>query len=365
MILQEKVQTLPSSPGVYLMKDSVGGVIYVGKAKNLKRRVQSYFRDSKGHSPKIKKLVKHLKDFDYILTDTEFEAFLLECHLIKEIKPIYNRKMKNPGSFVYIKIHQTKRSPKIEITNWFMEDDDHFYFGPYTSRSTVEKAIQGIKECFQLLCSNPANSGSACLNYSLGLCNGICLGGSAVEEYNRIIEKVISLLNGTDMGLINEMQQKMHNASLHFDFESAAKYRDHIDAVAFLLKKEKVIEFTEQNKNIAIIESLTPSTIKLFLIKRTEILFTEKYVLNDFQLGDLRSIIKEKILMYFKMKDRTFVEVDRNEIDEAQIIYSYLTSKHCNYFVIQDNCLENENNAKLGEEITQLLEIQYTKKHSG
>ncbi|UQX55092.1 UvrB/UvrC motif-containing protein [Cytobacillus pseudoceanisediminis] len=221
------------------MKDSQGQILYVGKAKNLKNRVQSYFRDSKHHSPKIKKLVKHLRDFDYILTDTEFEAFMLECQLIKSIKPLYNRMMKSPQSFIYISISLTGKHRKIDIAFNPIENDGKVYFGPFTSRSNVERALRGLKECFKLNCSNPNGKNSACLNYSLGSCLGRCLGGPAEQQYNDILDRFIGFLKGTDRSIIEDMNQMMLNASEAFDFEAASAYRDHIQAVSSLLKKKK------------------------------------------------------------------------------------------------------------------------------
>lgn len=277
MNLKEKVKNLPTSPGVYLMKDSTGCIIYVGKAKILKRRVQSYFQNSNAHSQKIVKLVKSITDFEYILTDTEFEAFMLECKLIRKLKPFFNKKMKSPQSYTYIVIGMDERVPCLELTNYPIKKTGNLSFGPYTSKSMVEKAIQGIKEFFRIDCSNPVKIHSSCLNYSLGLCIGMCLGGSAVEQNNIIIKQVIALLDGTDRGILEEMRQRMLFTSEQFDFETAAKYRDYINAVNFVVNKEKVIEFTEDNKNIAITEYLNDSTFKLFLIKGNRVLFSKKY----------------------------------------------------------------------------------------
>lgn len=126
------------------MKDSQGHILYVGKAKSLKKRVQSYFQNTKNHSPKIKKLVSHLKDFDIIQTDTEFDAFMLECHLIKEIKPHYNRMMKSPQSFTYLVINSNKKVRTIDVITHPSENENSYIFGPFTSRSLVERAINGI-----------------------------------------------------------------------------------------------------------------------------------------------------------------------------------------------------------------------------
>ncbi|WP_394138966.1 GIY-YIG nuclease family protein [Cytobacillus oceanisediminis] len=351
----EKVKNLPLSPGVYLMKDSLSQIIYVGKAKNLKNRVQSYFRQSKSHSPKVKKLIKHLKDFDFIVTDTEFEAFLLECKLIKDLKPIYNRMMKSPKSFAYIGITIEEEYRTIEMTYSPIENDGKLYFGPFPSKNNVETAIQGVKECYKINCSNPYKKGTACLNVSLGLCNGICLGGSAIQQYNERIDKFIAFLNGTDMWLLEEMRQMMITASEKYDFEAASKYRDYIKAVNSLLYKEKVIEFTEENNNITVIEKLNDSTIKLFLIKRTKVLFSRSYSLEN-HIVQLAEMIKTNITTYFKNNnDHPSIDVSRNEIDEAQIIYSYLNSNNCSYVLIPEKWLDLENHSNIDLALYKLL----------
>jgi excinuclease ABC subunit C len=358
MSLKEKIQTLPSSPGVYLMKDAHDGIIYVGKAKNLKNRVQSYFRTSKNHSPKVKKLIQHLKDFDLLVTDTEFEALLLECQLIKEIQPIYNRMMKNPQSFIYIIIHMDKEVPTIETTYSPTESDNKLYFGPFTSKNTVEKAIQGLKECFKINCSHSSKRNTACLNYSLGLCIGTCLGSNeATEQYGRILNKILSLLDGTDTSILEDMNEMMDVAAGNSQYEAAAKYRDYIQSVNLLFKKEKVIEFTEGNHNIAIIDWLDDSSFKLCLIKRTTVLFSEKFRLVDISLNELTSLIKDKILTNFTTTAFPIMkEVSKDEIDEAQIIYTYLHSNLCRSIIIPENWLVYENHHLIDESVNQILD---------
>ncbi|MGY6211480.1 GIY-YIG nuclease family protein [Cytobacillus firmus] len=334
------------------MKDSQDQVLYVGKAKNLKNRVQSYFRNSNNHSPKIKKLVKHLRDFDYILTDTEFEAFMLECQLIKSIKPLYNRMMKSPQSFIYISISLTGNHRKMDIAFNPIENDGKVYFGPFTSRRNVERALRGLKDCFMLNCSNPNGTNSACLNYSLGSCLGRCLGGPAEQQYNDILDKFIGFLKGTDMSILEDMNQMMLNASEAFDFEAASAYRDHTQAVSSLLKKEKMIEFTEENHNILAIERLTDSTIKLFLIKRTDILFSHNYT----AAGNICEKIKANILAYFKKDEASAAEdISRHEIDAAHIIYRYLHTGSCSYLLIPENWLDHENHSILDLALEDLL----------
>lgn len=338
------------------MKDSQGQVLYVGKAKSLKKRVQSYFQNSRNHSPKIKKLISHLKDFDYILTDTEFDAFMLECHLIKEIKPHYNRMMKSPQSFVYLVINMNKKIRTIEISYQPSEHEDTLIFGPFTSRSIVERAINGIKDSFKINCAYTSIKNSACLNYSLGSCNGVCMGGSAVDEYNEIIDKLIRFLNRSDTEMLEEMEKMMFASSEEYDFESAAKIRDWIEPIQSLLKKERVIEFTEENNNIVTIEQLNETTVKLFLIKRTDILFAEKYSLKNDSIEQLCENIKANILECFNLKNiKSTYEVSQNEIDEAQIIYNYLNSDNCNSLIIPYNWIQKTISPKLDKALIKLL----------
>lgn len=347
--LKEKIKNLPLSPGVYQMKDSTGSIIYVGKAKRLKRRVQSYFYQSKNHSPKVIKLVQQVKDFDIILTDTEFEAFMLECQLIKEIKPFFNSLMKNPLSYVYVSFNMNSTLPEIVITNEAIETDGFCCFGPYTNKNTVKRAIEGIKECYKINCSTPANQGSFCLNYSLDLCIGMCLGGSAINLYREIMEKIITLFAGTNMEILEDLKQRMAIASENCQFEAAVKWRDYINAIQSLIDKEHIIQFTEENNYIVAAEPLNPNTIKLFLIYRNKILLSKKYLLKNIDFEILKKEIKEQIHSQYNHTHKT----SRNEIDEANIIFHYLKNSNCRFFIIPGN--ETQQKAVLDESLSQLL----------
>ncbi|MFZ7945764.1 GIY-YIG nuclease family protein [Neobacillus sp. 19] len=346
MNLKEKVKNLPLTPGVYLMEDARGNIIYIGKAKNLKNRVRSYFQNSKTPSQKLKKLKANIADFTYILLDTEFEAFMLECKLIREKKPIFNRMMKNPQTYSYIRIQTDGNSPRFEMADR-IEENSSLYFGPFTSKHRVEKAVEGIKEFFQISCSNPTSKNTPCLNYSLGLCIGICFRESAKVQYKMILNKIIDLLNGTDVSLLKEIKQRMTEASLKFDFETAAKYRDNLNAIHSLIYKEAVIEFTEANKNIAIIESLDDHIYKLFLIKGNKILFSEKYNTEKLNMEQIVNAAKTNLSIYFTADPVTPIEVSRDDIDEAQIIYSYLKSNNCHYLIIPDHWIGTNHITKM------------------
>lgn len=359
MNLTEKVAALPLSPGVYLMKDSLGHIIYVGKAKQLKKRVQSYFYHSKGHSPKVNRLVSNIRDLDYILTDTEFEAFMLECQLIKEIKPMYNKKMKNPLAYSYITIRQDSAYRQIEVGYDPGPLGSSLHFGPYTSRSTVERAVLGIKESQRILCSSPHAKRTLCLNHSLGLCIGMCGGGEALQRYEEIIDRFIGLLNGKDTGILDELERRMDEAAGRFDFEAAAKYRDYAGAVQALLQKERVTRFTSANQNIVVLEPVNEQLLKLILIKGSRILFRSKLETAHPDMRQLQAAVVAEIVENFKLQTSGIPdedEVTRHHIDEAQIIYSYLKSNSASYILIPQEWLDAEQQEPLQAAVRGLLE---------
>lgn len=355
--MRDMLKNLPSVPGVYLMKDSGGGIIYVGKYKCLKQRVQSYFYNSKDHSKKVQRLVSNIRDLDYIVTDTEFEAFMLECKLIHELKPFYNKKMRNPLAYCYIVIRTNKGHRRIEITNNPSELKEGICFGPYTAnRNTVEKAVRRLQECYKISC-NQTSAGTPCLNYSLGLCIGICAGGEAVREYDEIMDRFIALLEGSNLGMREEMELRMRQASETYDFETAAKYRDYISAVDFLLNKEKVISFTQENRNIVVFEHLSEGTIKLFLIKRNQVLFSEMVNIAGSGTEPLYSKIKGEVKKWFTADRFSYsnTSVTCDEIDEAQIIYSYLQGSTCNYLLISEDWLNSKDDSDLDKALSAFL----------
>lgn len=352
MNLQQKIKSLPSTPGVYLMKDSYGTILYVGKSKELKKRVQSYFRASTVHAPKIKRLVTHVSDLDHIETDTEFEAFLLEWDLIQQYKPHYNRKMKSPQGFIYLAIPKNKEFRSLKITTQPMSSEHFHCFGPYTSRKTVDRAIEGFKDTFQFHCSHPNNKKSRCLNYSLGFCNGLCLGGAALEAYDRMVDMLISHLENHDTRLIGHVKNRMETAAEDLEFEKAARYRNYLNILNSLFYKEEVIHFTEANHKLAIVEEIDEETGKVFIIQRTDVVYAEKIAFED-GMERIRAKISEHLSTL--ATDALFQAVTKFEIDKAQIIYSYLNSGNCQYVIIDDSWLDEENERMLLKQLNGLL----------
>ena len=339
MVISEKIKNLPHSPGVYLMKDAKHNIIYVGKSKNLKNRVQSYFYQSKNHSPKVKRLVNHIADLEIINTDTEFEAFMLECQLIKKLQPPYNRQMKNPRTYCYVVIRSKNNNPVIEIVD-VLTDEDDFFFGPFHSRKRVEDSIFALKELYKINCTDPFNiEKRPCLNYSLGTCIGVCSHDDDIRiKYNEVIDDIVTFLKGESHTVIDELKLKMDEASERFAFEVAAKYHDKIKLIKFLQRNEQVVDFTIKSHNFVVVEELNETTIKLFLIKGNQLLYKEKYTKKLFK-KDIAKIVSFIIDLFKKENVGNKTSIEKEEIDEAQIIYRYLNSSQCEYFTVTEDWL--------------------------
>jgi excinuclease ABC subunit C len=366
--LKEKVKALPSCPGVYLMRDSFDNIIYVGKSKNLKSRVGSYFLNSKFHSPKVLKMVRSLKDFDYTVTDTEFEALLLECKFIKQLKPFYNRLLKNTRAYTYIRISYGEKYPVVEISEEAVRDDKNLYLGPYTNRNTVQRALEGLKEYCRISCSGNPGKAAPCLNYSLGLCIGMCMESTPGEQYLSILDKISGLLGGTDNSLLKEMEAHMERASERLDFEYAARYRDYIGAVKHLLGKARVMKYAKKNRNIVVLESLDDNSCKAFLIKGNKLLCSERFMSGSFSPEKIKSVLKKNILTHFGSKAADIpAEIGREEIDEYQIIYSYLnsSSNSCRHVTIPKKWLLPSEGQKLDRALDKLLAACHHEKAEG
>ena len=327
MQLAEKIKQLPLTPGVYLMKDTHGEIIYVGKSKSLRQRVQSYFRAGANHSSKVRKLVTHIRDLEIIETDTEFEALLLEWQLIQEIRPTYNRQMKTPEAFVYLTVRKVGKLFRMRLATHPLQGEDGWSFGPYSSKKNVNFALLGLREIYRLQCSNPAINGSPCLNYSLGLCRGICLGGKAVDEHNEIVTRFVTMLQGNSNELLLEVEQEMQSLAEDLSFEKAARYRNYLQAFLSLLQKEEVKDFTEGNQQFLVVEKLADGRWKVLVIWRTDVLLNDVYEDPSKVVADVRHILETASPIRSQ-------KVNRFEIDKAHIIYRYLRSGDCKYAVL-------------------------------
>jgi len=355
--LMEQVKLFPTKPGVYIMKNSLGNVIYIGKAKKLRNRVMQYFYHSKSRLPKIDAMISNINSIEYILTDTELEAFLPECRLIKEIKPRYNSQMKNDRKYLYIKISVNEKYPRISIENKADEASKAheanradevskvneanraykanktypLFFGPYTSRSSVERTVSIIKENFLIRKCSSASFGrksSGCLNYSLGKCMGVCRNDENYDAYRKCISHIVLFLEGKDDSILQSLEEKLIQAAEKLEFEKAAKYRDDIRAIKHVLNKQNVIQSSTRKRNVIAIENIEKGRYKIFLFKGNRMISSEPFSIGDIDKSRFIEYLNRIIMDGFKNK--TFDVNDmlgQQEIDEAQIIYSYLKRK--------------------------------------
>lgn len=252
--IPDELKKLPANPGVYIMRDCADTIIYVGKAKNLKNRVSQYFRKSHDEGIKKNQMVTVIERFEYILTDTEMEALVLENNLIKEHRPKYNTLLRDDKTYPYIKVTVQEDFPRILLTRKVKKDKAR-YFGPFTSSKSVRDTIELIqKVCFLRTCNNhfPDKEGKVklCLNYHINQCKGVCNGLISKDEYDQNVKKAIGFLEGDYKPLEMMLTEKMNEHSKNLDFEKAAEYRDLIDSVKFCIQKQKITDSTEDDRDV-------------------------------------------------------------------------------------------------------------------
>ncbi|MEK7851721.1 MAG: excinuclease ABC subunit UvrC, partial [Deltaproteobacteria bacterium] len=239
--LKEKVKALPDLPGVYIMKDELGHVIYVGKAKSLRKRVSSYFLKTAGHSAKTVSLVSHISDIDYMVTSSEVEALILENNLIKKHRPKYNVILRDDKNYPYLRISQ-EEYPRLTVVRG-IKKDKAFYFGPYTSATSMRETLRLIRRGFPIrACSDEAFRGRKrpCLNHQMGRCLAPCVGLIGKDEYGEIVDGIRMFLEGKNRDLVRNLGKQMLEASSLLDFEDAARIRDRISAVKKVLERQSI-----------------------------------------------------------------------------------------------------------------------------
>ena len=252
-ILREKAMNLPMTPGVYIMKNKQGKIIYIGKAKKLKNRVSQYFGSQNKHAVKVRKMVENVNDFDYILTDSEFEALVLEASLIKQNQPKYNILLKDDKGYSYIKV---TKGPYRKISAVLQKDDENAeYIGPFTSSYSVKQSVDEANKIFRLpQCNkkfpNDFRKGRPCLNYHINRCMGVCTGKISKSEYDEAVQGALDFLNGDISKVIRELKEKMNACAENLDFENAGKYRDRIRAIENMQTKQKVVTDTGESKDV-------------------------------------------------------------------------------------------------------------------
>ena len=250
--LQDKLDTLPSSPGVYLMKDSTGNILYVGKGKDLRKRVHSYFREKEHQSPKTRVLVSKISDLEFILTGSEKEALILESNLIKRHRPRYNVILRDDKRYLVLRLDPKERYPRLSLVRRIRQDGAH-YFGPYASANAVRQTLKVLHGMFPLRqCSGTKFRQRArpCLNHQMGRCLGLCVGAISPEEYGPVVEQAVLFLRARTQDLQEKLRQEMERAAERLEFEKAAMYRDRLNAVEKTLEKQLMVSARFRDQDV-------------------------------------------------------------------------------------------------------------------
>ncbi|MDK2828967.1 MAG: excinuclease subunit [Clostridium butyricum] len=329
-----QLKILPDKPGVYLMKNSLGEIIYVGKAKVLKNRVRQYFQNSKNHSEKVKAMVKNIAEFEYIVTDSEMEALILECNLIKKHSPKYNISLKDDKFYPFIKITTNEDFPRVFITRNFAKDGNR-YFGPYPNAGAVHETIKLIRKifplrtCKKLIFENGKHT-RPCLNYHIKKCNAPCEGHISKDEYKRMIDEIVDVLSGRDRSLINKLKNDMQEASMNLEFEKAASFRDKILAIESIAEKQKVFKSQDNDEDfINIYKDEKDCAVQVFFLRDGKVTGRENFILENSAYEDDSVIISQFIVSFYggtpKVPKNIYIPLSNDDDNDA--LEEFLTIK--------------------------------------
>ncbi|MGO1468880.1 MAG: excinuclease ABC subunit UvrC [Tissierella sp.] len=331
--IDEELKKLPAKPGVYIMKNNDDEIIYVGKAISLKNRVRQYFQKSNSQGMKVRAMVSHIKEFEYIIVDNEVEALILESNLIKKHKPKYNILLRDDKQYPYIKVCMKEKFPRVMKTRKVLKDGAK-YFGPYPSATAVNDAIDILHDIYPLrtckvnLDKNKKNL-RPCLRYHIGKCTGVCIGLGDEEEYMEIIKKVIKFLSGKDETIINSIEENMKKSAENLEFEKASVYRDQLNSLLVLQEKQKIVSDTTIDQDIiAMARGLEEVCIQIFFIRGGKILGREHFLIEDTfnsQRGEvLSSFIKQFYIGTAYVPREIILET---EIEDVETVSKWLEKK--------------------------------------
>jgi excinuclease ABC subunit C len=331
--IEEELKKLPSKPGVYIMHDKADEIIYVGKAISLKNRVRQYFQSSRGKSPKIVKMVEHIDRFEYIITDSELEALVLECNLIKEHRPKYNTMLKDDKSYPYIKITVGEDYPRIIFTRR-MKRDGAKYFGPYTNAAAVKDTIELLHKIYKIrTCSRvlPRDIGvdRPCLYYHIKQCLAPCQGYVSKQEYSESVRKVLDFLNGNYRDVLSMLEERMKTASENMEFEAAAEYRDLLANVKQIAQKQKITNSDMENKDIiACAAEGDDAVIQVFFIREGKLMGREHFHMNIAIAEKREQIVTGFIKEYYGGTPLIPAKiVVQDELEENEVLSGWLSEK--------------------------------------
>ena len=338
-IIEEELKKLPAKPGVYIMHGEKDEIIYVGKALSLKNRVRQSFQSSRNKGAKIERMVTHITRFEYIITDSELEALVLECNLIKEHRPKYNTMLKDDKSYPFIKVTVNEPYPRVLFARR-MKKDKARYFGPYTSGGAVKDVIELVRKLYQVRSCNrnlPRDTGKdrPCLYYHMKQCKAPCQGYISQEEYRKNINKVIKFLNGDFQDTISELMEKMQKASEEMRYEDAMEYRDLIRSIEKIGERQKITGYGQEDRDIIAVamdesEDLRDqdAVVQVFFIRDGKLIGRDHFYLRVAK-GDTKSQVLSSFLKQF-YAGTPFIPSEimlQSEIEDAEIIEEWLTTR--------------------------------------
>ena len=331
--IQEELKKLPAKPGVYLMHNAQDEIIYVGKARILKNRVRQYFQSGYKRSIKIEHMVSHIAYFEYIITDSELEALVLDCNLIKEHRPHYNTMLKDDKSYPYIKVTVQEDYPRILFCRNVKRDKSK-YFGPYTSAGAVKETIElmhkvyKIRNCNRLL---PRDIGKErpCLYHQINQCDAPCQGLVSKEEYKKNVEQALRFLNGDDKKIIQDLEEKMQAAAAELEFEQAAEYRDLIDSVKRIGEKQKINHTDGDDRDIiALAKAGDEAVISIFFIRNGKLLGRDHFHMTGIGDSEKKEILMDFVKQFYVGTPFIPKEIlTQEEIPDKEILEKWLSDK--------------------------------------
>ncbi|MGD2206060.1 MAG: excinuclease ABC subunit UvrC, partial [Anaerolineae bacterium] len=337
--LQEKLDALPTKPGVYLMKDTEERILYVGKAVNLRARVRSYFHASAAHHAKIRRLVTGIADIDFIVTASELEALILESNLIKRHKPKYNVRLKDDKRYPYIKVPWQEDFPRVQIVRR-MRRDGARYFGPFTAAWAVQQTLHTLRRVFPYLTCNRTITGQderACLYLDIGLCLGPCIGAASKEEYRAMIDGLCHFLTGKSDEIVANLEAKMQDAADRLEFEQAATYRDQLAAIEQVIERQKIVSAAMADQDvIAFARADGDACVQVFFIRHGRLIGREYFVLDGAAEETDTEIVASFVKQFYG--EAAYVPPEillPHEIDEALVIQTWLRSRRGNKVVLK------------------------------
>ena len=327
--IKENLKKLPNSPGVYLHKDKMGQVIYVGKAISLRNRVRQYFQNPDKLHPKVRAMVSHIAEFEYITCSNEMEALILECNLIKKYMPKYNVLLRDDKTYPYIKVTVNEDFPRVLKTR-LIEKDGSRYFGPYSDAGAVNQIVEFLSDFYSLKRCNTKDFPEGhrpCLNYHINRCRGVCTGKVSKEEYRKSVDSILEFLGGKERPLIRLLEEKMYEASEKMEYEEAAKYRDYIISVKAISETQRVSLVNDEDMDVVLpVKDEKNSFIALFTVREGKLTGRETFQIQTGEYDEEEVMVSEFIKQYYGQWANVPPEIIiEKELKDAALIEDFLS----------------------------------------